>query len=85
MPRKLTVPEVKPLVAAYIALPGNSCGGSLHIVLDDENVDDCHVEFCIGYAQRCNDTAGYILALILMTMSKTQRCKLAKTLYDDHV
>lgn len=42
-----TVAEVLPLVNAYYAKPGNSVGGNLHIVLDDCNVEDGHVEFCL--------------------------------------
>jgi hypothetical protein len=38
-----TVPEVLPLVRAYYRKPENIVGGSLHLVLDDANVEDQHV------------------------------------------
>lgn len=73
---KPTVPDVLPLVRAYYAKPGNEAGGSLHIVLDDGNVDDDCVEFCEKYATENGDEDGVALARILRRMSKTQRNKL---------
>ena len=40
---KPTVPEVLPLVRAYYQKPGNIVGGNLHLVLDDENVENEHI------------------------------------------
>ena len=71
-----TVPEVLPLVLAYYAKPGNGAGGCLHIVLDDDNVDDDSVRFCIDYAAECGDEDGVYLAQVLLHMSRTQRLKL---------
>lgn len=73
---KLTVPEVLPLVEAYYDKPNNGAGGNLHIVLDDGNVEDSHVEFCLNQARRYGDLDGVALAEILLKMSKTQRLKL---------
>lgn len=75
---KPTVPEVMPLVREYYAKEGNICGGSLHIVLDDQNVDDSHIQFCLEYAIEHSDPDGEKLARLLMQMSKTQRLKMAK-------
>lgn len=71
-----TVPEVLPLVRAYYAMPGNGVGGNLHIVLDDANVDDGSVHFCINAAREAGDTEGVKLGEVLLAMSKTQRRKL---------
>lgn len=60
----------------YYALPGNTVGGSLHIVLDDGNLDDAHVDFCMEQALRCGDGAGYALATRIRMASRTQRKKL---------
>jgi hypothetical protein len=73
---KPTVPEVQPLVAAFYALPENGAGGSLHVVLDDGNVADGHVEGCIEYAEKRGDAIGAALGRLLMLCSKTQREKL---------
>lgn len=51
--------------------------GSLHIVLDDDNVGDDDVQFCIDYARDSNGAEGEALARILSTMSRTQRRKIA--------
>lgn len=73
---KPTVPDVAPLVRAYYALPLNGAGGSLHIVLDDGNVSDGDVEFCVARAEERGDEDGAALARVLLRMSKTQRRKL---------
>ena len=73
---KPTIPEVLPLVQAYYAKPGNSCGGSLHIVLDDGNIEDGSVRFCRDWAAKHDDPDGIELAEILLRMSRTQRRKL---------
>lgn len=41
----LTVPDVLERFQMYHREPGNSCWGSLHIVLDDGNLKDHHVKF----------------------------------------
>ena len=60
---------------AYHTLHG--AWGSLHVVLDDGNVDDCFVRECAAFAEAQGDAEGFHLAQILMVMSKTQRRKLA--------
>lgn len=74
--QKLTVPGVLILVRKYYALPGNMCGGNLHIVLDDGNINDGCVRFCIERATKAGDTFGAQLAEILLKCSVTQRRKL---------
>jgi len=59
----------------------NPSWGSLHIVLDDNNCSDGAVKHCIEYATTKNDISGKELAEILLTMSKTQRSKIAKSVY----
>ena len=74
--KKPTVPEVLPLVKAHYRKEGNGVGGSLHIVLDDGNVSDDNVRFCIQWAKELGDEDGVALAELLMRMSRTQRTKL---------
>ena len=50
--------------------------GSLHIVLDDDNVENHHVEFCKKYAMENGDTEGAELAELLLGMSESQRLNL---------
>jgi hypothetical protein len=68
-----TVPEVVALARAYWAKPGNGAGGALHIFLEDGNVDDASVRFCIEYARQRRDEDGVVLAEKLLAMSRTQR------------
>lgn len=79
-PAKPTIPEVLPLVRAYYAKPGNSVGGSLHIVLEDYNVADSNVEWCRTNAWEKGDKDGVALAEMLLLMSRTQRRKLGRLL-----
>lgn len=78
MEAKPTVPEVLPLVNAYYRKPGNAVGGSLHIVLEDENIDNGHVQFCLDYAREHGDDDGVKLAELLLKMSRTQRRKISR-------
>jgi hypothetical protein len=75
-PNKPTIPEVAPVIAAYVKKPGNDMGGSLHIVLDDGNIESHHVEFCRNYARDQGDEDGEKLAELLLQMSASQRRRL---------
>lgn len=79
---KPTFPEVKPLVQAFYKLPNNGAGGRLHIVLDDNNVDDDSVDFCLNEARMSHDILAENLAYLLLMMSKTQRLKLSQNKWD---
>jgi hypothetical protein len=71
---KPTLPEVAPQFYAYLERrPG---WGSLHAVVEDLNVSDCHVEGAIKYAERDGDEEGAKLARLLLRMSPSQRKKL---------
>lgn len=78
----MTIPDILPAISAYKATFGNGCGGSLHIVLDDGNVDNSDVEFCRQWAQERGDAAGESIARSLLAMSRTQRRKLARLFHD---
>lgn len=52
--------------------------GTLHVVLDDLNLDDAAVDFCARYAREEGDIEGYQLACALRDMSPSQRRKLAR-------
>lgn len=75
-PRR-TVPEVLPYVRQLYLR--SSVGCCLHIVLDDENVDNASVDLAIDHAQQRGHTDCEMLARVLRGMSRTQRLKLART------
>jgi len=77
--KKYTVPEVAPLVKQLYRTRAAGC--CLHIVLDDGNVEDGSVKYCINYAKEQGHNDCDVLANILLSMSKTQRKKLGKVCY----
>lgn len=76
--KKPSIREFVDRFNAYYKL--NPTWGSLHIVLDDGNVRDDDVRFCRTYAIEHSDPEGSELANILLSMSKTQRRKIAATI-----
>ena len=78
--KKWTLPEVLPMAREYYSKDDNGVGGTLHIVLEDGNVKDDDVEFCIKLAIEKGDKDGEKLGKILLTMSKTQRTKLCTSI-----
>jgi hypothetical protein len=76
-PTRPTVPQLVPLIRAYYAKPGNLVGGNLHAVLDDGNLADGHIEWCLARARDEGDADGVLLAELLLQMTPTQRRKLA--------
>lgn len=77
---KLSIPDVVDLFAKYYET--HPSWGSLHVVLDDGNVKDDSVLFCIEEAVKDKDYLGIELARILLDMSKTQRSKLPYAVID---
>lgn len=73
---RVAIPEVIEHFHRYFI--GNPTWGSLHIVLDDGNINDGHVQFCINYAVEKGDEEGVVLGEILLRMSKTQRSKIPR-------
>lgn len=79
--KKPTIMEVLPKVWTYYDTPGNEVGGALHVVLDDGNVADGHVQMSRDKAEAHGDTEGVKLATLILRMSKTQRRKLCALAY----
>ena len=61
----------------------NCSGGSLHIVVDDGNLDDNNIEYCIEWANNENDVAGFIIGTLLLKMNMRQR-KNVYSKYDEY-
>ncbi len=60
--------------AAYVA--EHTTWGSLHIVLEEGNVEDVNVEHCIRWAEKDGDAEGAALGRILLTLTTSQRGRL---------
>lgn len=54
--------------------------GSLHNVLEDGNIKDSHVQWCIDHAEKKGDTEGAYLGKVLLGLSKSQRWNLPRKL-----
>ena len=76
MKGKPTVPEVAPLVKAVYKRSLVGC--CWHILLDDGNVDDGSVQFCISEALKRQHPECIALIDPMLRMSKTQRSELGK-------
>ena len=70
MGRLYTVPQVLPSVNELYQHSATGC--CLHIVLDDYNVDDNDVQFCLKVADEKLHLDCFMLGFILLSMSKTQ-------------
>lgn len=68
----MTIAEVIEVIRVYYDKPENGAGGNLHIVLDDGNIETCHIEWCRNYARENGDVDGVELANILLGMSEAQ-------------
>ncbi len=73
---KPSIPEVIDLFRAYYIKTGSDGWGCLHIVLEEGNVSNHDIEYCLKYAKDNGDIDGENLANILLKMSKTQRLKI---------
>lgn len=73
--KRLNSKQILPMINAYYKLPGVGLGGSLHIVLEDPNYQNHHVQWCINHAIEVGDIEGQILGELMLTMSKRQREK----------
>ena len=79
MARLFTIPEVLDEFDAYYQK--NPAWGSLHVVLDEQNLHDDSVRYCIQWANEQGDQEGVFLGNILLLMSKTQRSAIPKLCY----
>jgi hypothetical protein len=64
------------IVAEYYK--SNPTGGSLHIVLDDGNLESSSIQWCAGYAYGLKDDVGNDIANLMRHMNIRQR----KVVYD---
>lgn len=73
---KPTVPDVLPWVDEIYSMHRAGC--CLHIVTDDDNIDDGSVEFCIQFATEQQHEYCAAVARALRSMSRTQRTVIAR-------
>lgn len=59
---------------AFYQIDGNQCGGALHLVLDDGNIEDEHIAFCLTQAVERGDKLGAAIAREMMKLTWDERC-----------
>ena len=59
----------------------HSAGCCLHVVLDDENLEDLHVDSCIEFAVKNHHSECELLARAIRQLNEEQRAQLLKTQY----
>ena len=64
---------VTSLIERFREQSGNGAGGSLRLVIDEQNCDDDHVSWCAGYAAAKGDQIGIALAELLWAMPSYDR------------
>lgn len=69
--RRTTVPEVLPFIAAIYE--DHCTGCCLHIAMDDGNLQDNHLEFCLRQGFEHGHANCVAAALMLLGMTQTQR------------
>ena len=72
-----TVPDVLLITNALYARPGGGAGCCLHLVLDDNNLSDGDVEYCLHLARDRGHTDCLALGLLLLQMKRAARGRVA--------
>lgn len=68
-------PTLREMIRQYYELPGNGAGGSLHVVLDDGNIDSQSIQYCRAIAADRGDWRALIIADLLLARSQRGRAK----------
>ena len=69
------------LCKEYYNIPGNELGGNLHIVLDDGNIEDGSIDFCLKQAEEKNDPKGIQICKLIFELTYDERQKLYESIY----
>lgn len=68
-----TVPEVRAIIDAWYARPGNGAGGELHSELDDGNLEDSNLlSNLVDNWRSCSQEARWI-SLVILRLTPSQR------------
>lgn len=73
---KPSIQFMREIVHSFYSLDGNIVGGSLHIVLDDYNIEDNHIVWCKNYALEKQDEDGVFMCDLLLQFTEDEREKI---------
>ena len=79
---KPTILEIIPLIKLFKSNNDNICGGNLHIYLDDGNIEDGNIIFCLNRCIQLDDHIGKEICEMSLLMSHTQRKKISMMFYE---
>lgn len=65
---------VKLAMQCYYHIDGNGAGGTMHIVFDDQNIDDHSIDWVKGYTLDSHDRLGTELADAMANLTWEERC-----------
>lgn len=82
MKRFIEYPDIVPLVREFKKNPDNGVGGNLHIFLEDGNIEDDHIAFCLSKCVERGDDLGEAICRLSLRMSHTQRKRLSREFYE---
>jgi hypothetical protein len=66
--------------------PGGYCGCCTHIVTDDMNIEDRHIDFCIKYAEKESCWECWAIMKDMRPLTRVERCRVVDPngIYYDH-
>lgn len=65
------------MIHSYYSADGNGAGGTLHIVLDDGNIETSSIQWCVDNSiKESNDQEALVIANELLKLSYSARQKL---------
>ena len=65
-------PFLKTLIKYYYNNLDNGCGGYLHIVLDDGNIEHSNISWCKEECEKNNDSFGVFLSDLLLCFTEDE-------------
>ncbi len=77
----MKISEIMPMIREYH--DNHLSFGTLHVVLEDENIKDKHINFCFQESLREGDQDGMLLSLLLLDMNKKQRREIIRKIWND--
>jgi len=71
--------KLRSMIRDFYSKCGNDCGGTLHIVLDDCNIETHHIIWCLNNTiKKENDEDARQIAYLLLSLPEGERLKIVE-------
>lgn len=70
---------LKKLISEYYEIKENVCGGNLHIMLDDGNLNDRDIIWCYDHCEGKKDYLGMLICSLMIQVDETDRQEIIDT------